>query len=146
MSVPLSGRLYLDSNVFIYSVEKIEPYATLLRPLWLAASRGDCQLMASPLALLETLVGPLRAEDRDLARIYRSLLGSAEVHMFDLSREIFEQAAELRATFGLKTPDALHAATAIEHGADSLLTNDPHFRRVSNEIPILVLQDLVSEG
>ncbi len=35
--LPKSGSVYLDANGFIDSVEHIEPYATLLEPLWLAA-------------------------------------------------------------------------------------------------------------
>ena len=29
-----SGPVYLDANGFIYSVERIEPYRTLLEPMW----------------------------------------------------------------------------------------------------------------
>jgi hypothetical protein len=31
--LPTSGQIYLDMNIFIYSVEKIEPYFSLLKPL-----------------------------------------------------------------------------------------------------------------
>jgi len=35
--LPTSGSIYLDANCFIYSVEKIELYNTLLKPMWVAA-------------------------------------------------------------------------------------------------------------
>ncbi|MCP4659359.1 MAG: type II toxin-antitoxin system VapC family toxin [bacterium] len=36
----------------------------------------------------------------------------------------------MRATTGLKTPDALHGATALGAGTDLFITNDPHFLRI----------------
>ena len=37
LMLPPSGPVYLDANGFIYSVERIEPYRTLLEPMWLLA-------------------------------------------------------------------------------------------------------------
>jgi predicted nucleic acid-binding protein len=58
-----------------------------------------------------------------------------------VNETIAARAAYLRAKYRLRTPDALHAATAIVSGCDAFLTNDVTFRRV-NEIPILILDDL----
>ena len=35
LNLPTHGRIYVDSPVIIYSVEHVEPYTTLLDPLWL---------------------------------------------------------------------------------------------------------------
>jgi predicted nucleic acid-binding protein len=43
---------------------------------------------------------------------------------------IANRAAELRARYGLKTPDALHAATAIDAGVTGFVTNDAEYGRV----------------
>jgi len=43
----------------------------------------------------------------------------------------------------LKTPDAIHAATAIVSGCVQLLTNDPAFRRVPN-LAVVVLSDMIA--
>jgi predicted nucleic acid-binding protein len=40
-------------------------------------------------------------------------------------------AAQFRARHGLRTPDALQAATAARYGATGLVANDKVFRRVS---------------
>ncbi len=55
---------------------------------------------------------------------------------------IWEDAARIRATTGLKTPDALHAASALQAGCALFLTNDSDYRRVQG-LPITVLDDLV---
>ena len=55
---------------------------------------------------------------------------------------IWEDAARIRATTGLKTPDALHAASALQAGCALFLTIDSDYRRVQG-LPITVLDDLV---
>jgi predicted nucleic acid-binding protein len=51
-------RVYLDTNLFIYAIEEIPPYAELVRPLLLAADRDELTLVTSILALAETLIVP----------------------------------------------------------------------------------------
>jgi len=48
-----------------------------------------------------------------------------------IDQAILEMAANLRATYRLKTPDSIHAATALQHGSSLFLTNDAGFRKVS---------------
>ena len=57
---------------------------------------------------------------------------------------VFKDAARLRAETGLKTPDALHAATALRAGCALFITNDADFRRVPG-LPIIVLDDLLKD-
>jgi uncharacterized protein len=44
---------------------------------------------------------------------------------------VYLQAAELRARFGMKTPDALHLACAQYHRCDALWTNDDRLAQAS---------------
>jgi predicted nucleic acid-binding protein len=53
-----------------------------------------------------------------------------------------ESAAHLRA-LGLRTPDALHAATALASGCILFLTNDPVFKRVTG-LSVVVLSEVVA--
>ena len=62
--------------------------------------------------------------------------------MIPATRQLWEDAARLRAETGLKTPDALHASTALRSGCSIFITNDIDFRRVQG-LPIVVLDDLV---
>jgi len=48
----------------------------------------------------------------------------------------------LCASYGLKAPDAIHAAIAIYSRASLFLTNDPIFKRLQ-EVASLVLDDLL---
>lgn len=142
--LPTSGAIYLDTSVVIYSVEKLEPYATLLQPLWLGAQSGKFHLIGSELLLLETLVKPIRAQDTLLETTIRQLLtNSHEFHLLPISLPIIERAIGLRTQFNLKTPDAIHMATALVHGSRMFLTNDATFKRIPG-IAVTVLADLVA--
>lgn len=143
LTLPSSGTIYLDTNAIIYSVERIVPYTTMLESIWLAAQRTELMVVSSELTLLETLVKPMREGKQALEQRYRRLLtASREVRLQAIERPIIEQALVLRATIGLRTPDALHAATALQLGCALLVTNDPVFRRVPN-IEIVILDDLL---
>jgi len=55
--------------------------------------------------------------------------------------DIAEQAAELRAEYGIKTPDAIQIATGIFGGAAIFLTNDGKLEKV-DEIEVIVLDEM----
>ena len=139
--MPSSGPIYLDTSGFIYSVERIEPYRALLEPMWRQAQAGQFAIVSSDLAVLETLVKPLRDGDLIVETLFRSLFDAVEVNLIPVTRALWEDAALLRAETGLKTPDAIHAATALLAQCTLFVTNDDDFRRVE-DLPIVVLDDL----
>ncbi len=103
LALPEHGTVYLDANSIIYSVERIEPYRTVLQPRALLQYSSDMRLIA-------------------------------------ITHVILEQAASLRATITIKTPDAIHAATALLAGCALFVTNDNAFRRVPG-LPVALLSE-----
>ena len=144
LRLPLTGLVYIDANVLIYSVERIEPYRSLLEPLWEQAQRGSLTVVSSPVIVTEVLVKPLQEGNSEIEAQYREVFASNVFRLLDASYALFEDAARLRADTGLKTPDALHAATALSAGCTLFITNDTDFRRVKG-LPIVVLGDLLAE-
>ena len=140
--LPPSGCVYMDTNSVIYAVEKIEPYKTLLDPLWVAAQMGRIFIVTSELTWLETLVKPIRDNNAALEALYRAFLTAKEVRMLPATLALWEQAARLR-SLGLKTPDALHAATGLASGCTMFLTNDAAFQRVPG-LPVTVLSAAIA--
>jgi predicted nucleic acid-binding protein len=63
------------------------------------------------------------------------------IYIAEITAAIVDTATNLRAQYGLKTPDVIHAATAIRDHADLLLTGDEAFTRCS-EIPVEVVRAL----
>ena len=98
--------------------------------------------ITSVVTLTETLVHPLRNADTALAEEYRVLLLETEgIVSLPVDAATAHLAAELRARYALRTPDAIQIATAIGAGCDAFLTNDGGLRRVT-ELRIIVLDDL----
>jgi predicted nucleic acid-binding protein len=140
--LPASGSVYLDANAVIYSVERHPTYWPLLELVWLAAKGKTIEVVSSDLVLMETLVGPLKSGDTALATAYELLFQQPQTRLLPITQDILRHAARLRATTKLKTPDALHAATALQTGCALLVTNDAGFRVVPG-LPLAVLDDLV---
>lgn len=144
LTLPSAGLIYIDANAFIYSVERVEPYRTLMEPLWQAAQDGNLTLVSSPVLVVEALVKPIREGNREIELQYREMFEANAVRLLDASHRVFEDTARIRAETGLAIPDALHAATALSAGCALFITNDTDFRRVEG-LPIVVLDDLLAE-
>ncbi len=141
--LPASGSVYLDENGFIYSIERIDPYRILLDTLWQTVSNRQITVVTSELTLLEVLVKPLKVGDATTATLFRTvLLHTPEVRMLPITQPVLEEAAKLRATPGLRTPDAIHMATTLLHSCALMVTNDNVFRRMP-EVPVTVLNELL---
>jgi predicted nucleic acid-binding protein len=139
----LLGRsVYLDTNVFIYSVEQVAPYAEALRPLFRDVARGGTRATTSEITLAETLVQPFRTLDARLQVAFEDALSVPGLSVVPVSRTVLLHAARLRAALRLKLPDAIHAATAQLAGCDVLLTNDTGIAAVPG-VEVLRLSEVV---
>jgi predicted nucleic acid-binding protein len=76
------------------------------------------------MACLECRCKPLRDHQADLLHLYEIFFASKEVDLREVDAAVVEKATELRATLGLKTPDAIHIATAMLAGAAAFWTTD----------------------
>ncbi len=144
LTLPTSGAVYVDANILIYRVEAIEPYLTSMAPLWYALDAGTQAVVTSELSVLEVLVRPLQQGDAPLHALFTGVLyGTPGFTCLPITRPVLEHAAHLRATTRIKTPDAIHAATALLARCTLFITNDPAFRRVLG-LPVTLLSDVVN--
>ena len=126
--LPARGRLVIDSAPIICVLEDHPAFAPRFMPVIERAEAGDYELVVTTTTLAEVLVGPLRRGDESLAREYRDTLTSPPAwHIVDLTAEIAYRAARIRARTGLRLPDAVQVATAIETASLGLLTHDRDF-------------------
>ncbi len=145
LTLPASGTIYVDAQIAIYTVDKHPVYASVCRPLWEAVSRGQVTVISSELILLETLVEPIRSGDTLLAVDREALWSQPNSRLLSITQDILRAAARLRAAIpGLKTPDAIHAATALLNDSALFLTNDTGFRRVPG-LRSVMLDDVLAE-
>ncbi|MDP2827302.1 MAG: type II toxin-antitoxin system VapC family toxin [Sulfuricellaceae bacterium] len=133
-------RAYVDSCLFIYWVERAAPQADAAL-LWLAQN-ADATLCVSPLVRLETLVKPLRDGQTEIVQAYERLLSVQS--WLPIDDAVFARALDLRVRFGLKTPDALHLASAQHHGCDELWTNDDRLKTAAGPLAVNVFDNLSS--
>lgn len=141
--LPTSGSIYIDTSVAIYTIEGNSDYYSLLQPLWYKFYAGEIQIISSELILMEVLVVPLRNENNSLIADYEELLLSSQLQLIPISQSILRQAANLRATSNLKTPDAIHAATALSLNSNRFITNDKGFRNVPG-LPVVILNEVLA--
>ncbi|HXD33672.1 MAG TPA: PIN domain-containing protein [Pyrinomonadaceae bacterium] len=88
------------------------------------------------------LVQPFVKGRKDLLSVYRDLLlNSFNFHTAPITAQSAERAAEIRAVYGLRLPDAIQVAFALDVGCQALVTNDRSMVRVK-ELSVLVLDDL----
>ena len=130
--------IYLDANVII---RLVEGNAATRAPLTarLASSLGvPRSLVTSRLIRLECRCKPLRAGDSVTLAQFEVFFDGVEVELFEVSAEVVERATDLRARYGLKSPNALHDATAEMARAAVFLTGDRALMRCS-EVPVEVL-------
>lgn len=119
------GPVGLDTVVFIYLIEEHPQFLPLVEPVFTTIDADGLQGVTSALTLLETLVAPYRAGNSVLAEKYEALLTrSRNIRLLELHRPLLRAAAQLRATLGVKTPDALQLAAALAGGCRAYLTND----------------------
>jgi len=115
--------IYLDSCLLIYLVEGDPVFGA--RVAQAMNSHPEASFATSPLVEMECLVEALKAEDATRERVFRRIFIS--LVSLPVTRQTFEDAAVIRATYGLKTPDALHLAVARQSKCLSLWTNDNRF-------------------
>ncbi len=137
------SKVCIDTAPFIYFIEKHEKYLPVLKPFFTEISSGNIEAITSTITLLEVLVHPLRTGNTSLAEKYREILLYSEgLTTFEVLNDISEKASELRAKWAIKTPDAIQIASAIIHGANNFLTNDPVLQKIDS-IQVLVLDDVM---
>ena len=144
--LPTTGLVYVDANVVIYTIEKHPRYGPAKRPLWSAVSAGQAQVATSELIFLETLVGPYRSNDSQLADDYEMFFRMPGIELVPITPFILREAARFRSRIPrLRSPDAIHLATATTHGAISFVTNDVGFRNIPG-LNVVLLDDVITSA
>jgi predicted nucleic acid-binding protein len=122
--------LLLDSSILIAYFdggESVSPLATAIVDDFVRNGRNEA--LVSAVTAMEILVRPLRLTtgfDRPIVDFLRNF---PHVRIAPIDLEVALQAAVIRATHGLTSPDALIVATGMEAGSDYFVTNDEVWAR-----------------
>lgn len=118
----------VDTAPLIYVLEDHVQFAPLFIGLFEACERAQLRIAVTTISLAEVLVGPFNRGQEALAKRYEKAIGGFELAA--LTPEVAVTAARLRASLGLRLPDAVQAATALELGAVALVTHGRDFSRL----------------
>lgn len=135
------NRICIDTAPFIYFIEKNSKYFRLIKSIFSEIENEKIDAVTSTITLLEVLVLPLKLGKIELSEQYRDILLYTDgLSTCEVSHDISELGAKLRAKYLIRTPDSIQLATGIIHGAKYFITNDIALKKVK-EIGITVLDD-----
>lgn len=127
--LPQGATVMVDTAPFIYVLESHPHFAVQFLGLFEAAAAGDLTIALSTITLAEILTGPFEAGQTALAKRYEKSLSQYTV--VQVSTPIAALAAQLRAQYLLRLPDAIQLATALDLGAAAFVTHDRDFSQVT---------------
>lgn len=125
---------FFDASALIYLIEAREPFASKVRKDLTSVARKYPELgvAVGGLTWLECIVGPMKANDSASLATFDAFFARPDLAWVELTKDVVELAAAIRAKHGLRTPDALQAATCLQLGADHMfLSGDNTFKRVT---------------
>jgi predicted nucleic acid-binding protein len=118
--------IYADASAIMRLVDGDEPARQRVEAL-LRQHGGN--VVTSVISMIECRSKPLRDGDTQRVSAYDAFFSSRDLTLFLVDSGVAERATQLRATYNLKTPDAIHMATAAVHGASLVVTTDHDFAR-----------------
>jgi predicted nucleic acid-binding protein len=133
-------RVYLDACVVIYLIEAVGAFSETAKRF--LERNLDAVLHVSPLVRLEVLIKPLRETDTKLVADYEDFLSAQ--YWLAINDQVVDRALRLRAQHGLRTPDALHLATALHYGCDEFWTNDDRLNKAAGPLAVNLLRPPIS--
>ena len=127
--LPQGAMVMVDTAPFIYVLESYPLFCDQFLGLFEAAAKGDLTIALSTITLAEILTGPFKAGHTALAKRYEKSLSCYNV--IPVSAPIAALAAQLRAQYRLKLPDAIQLATALDIGATAFVTHGRDFSQLT---------------
>ena len=138
-------RVYVDTNIFIYFLERNDRYFESVVPFFQLFNDGLSLAYTGDAVVAETLYKPYQVNDTLRVSEFKEFFSNDEfITVLPHTKKVFELAAELSPKRGMKLIDALHYATAALAGCKFILTNDQGFTS-SESMEVILLDDLLAK-
>ena len=125
---------FFDASALIYLIEGAEPFGTNVRNALARAATEYPKLGAavSRLSWLECRVRPMRENHHATLAQYDAFFNRPDLMWVELTQNVIELATMIRVRHGLRTPDALQAASCLQLGDEHIFfTGDTGFQHVA---------------
>ena len=138
----MADRIFFDTNPIIYYFDAHPSYARKVYQFLVFNKMNGCDYCTSVITNAEFLCKPLACFDFDKIQEYDRFIQDFGFSVVPITDPIAWRAAQIRVKYkGIKLPDAVQLAAAIEHRCDTFLTNDAQLKQVK-EANVLCLDDL----
>lgn len=132
--IPSGKTIALDTVSIVYFLERHPAHFLTAKELFSRLEAGEISGVISSLVFAELLVPAYREHKTELAdTIIQILSNFPNLVTLPLTTEISKEAAKIRAEQNLRTPDAIHVATALAGKADYFVTNDRQLERLGEK-------------
>jgi predicted nucleic acid-binding protein len=124
--------LYIDSNVFVYAALNTDKLGDRARSLLSKIQRGKEQAVTSALAFDELVwVVKKHRSMEDAISAGEALLNFPNLKLVVVNGDLLVSALNLIKKYNLDPRDAIHAATALMEKANTFVSTDSHFDRIT---------------
>ena len=142
-SLPRHQGVVIDTMIWIYLFEDINPYATPAEYLVQAMQEGRFHGVVTPVTIAELIVKPLENGREDIADRYRQVLATAEnLSMVPVDYHTGWLAGSMRAKYSMPLPDMFQIAVCLQYDYPLLITNDKLLKKIK-EVNVLLLNEAV---
>lgn len=134
-------KVALDTNIFICAFNEKDPRKEEARQIFEQIKENHLGTYISVLVLEEFFIRVYKqGQDKETASILDFISLNGLTNVLDVNKKIALLAAKLRAQYSsLRTPDAIHLASAIEAGVKVFITTDKRLPRKISKLIIKVL-------
>ena len=134
----------IDTAAFIYHFGENKEYLPFTDVLFEMIETRKIRGVTSTITLMEVLVRPKRDGNERAVDEYKFILQTfPNLEIRQVDAEVAERAAEIRARYGVRPPDALQVAASLANNADAFITNDEELKRI-REIEIVIMKEVLT--
>ena len=128
----------LDTNIFIHALKKNDPKHEIARSLMERIKEVKPTVYISVLVIEESLIHVYKQkQEKEITAILDFIPMEGLCNVVDVNQSVAISAAKLRAIYtSLRTPDAIHLASAIESGAKVFITTDKRIPKKINSLKV----------
>ena len=122
-------KVYVDSNVFVYSMFAYPAFGSACRIVTEDLENGTLEGVVSALVPVEVMSVAIR-HDPSKAELAVTSVCSLPLKILEISRDILFQAPGIAIRYDLSGYDAVHIATALEAEVRHFISNDNDLARI----------------
>lgn len=133
----------IDTAAFIYHFEENKKYLPFTNILFEMVETGKLRGITSTITMMEILVKPKKDGNEKAVEEYKFILQTfPNLELRQIDVEAAEKAAEVRAQYGVRPPDALQVAMSLIGHAEAFITNDKELKKIKEIETILMKEAL----